>query len=514
MPISSRRKKFNRMNKGRIPPIWILSISLFFLPFLTDMLFAAEGIGLEKRIQRFTLENGLQVLVLPRNVSPTVSLYIRYRAGAVDEVDGKTGLAHLLEHMMFKGTRTIGTKNFPKETKILRQISLIRQAVDKETARADGVNSSKISKMKGKLKVLQERHKALIISNEIDRLYKENGAVHLNASTGQDMTTYHVSLPANKIELWARIESDRMMNPVFREFYQERDVVLEERRQRIDADPDGKLYESFLSAAFAAHPYRRPIIGWPSDIRHLTIKDLEAFFRQHHAPNKTVIAIVGDVEPGKVRKMMEKYFGNMPRREAFPPRITEEPKQMGERRVSVHLDANPQLIIGYHKPPPPAFEDYVFDVIEALLSHGRTSRFYRTLVEEKGIAESVQIASDIPGARYPSQFCIFATPRHPHGNEKLETAIYELIDKLKADPVPEEELQKIKNQVRAGFIRRQASNEGLASMLSYYQALLGDYRHITNYPDVIDKITAEDIRQVAVKYLGRDNRTVAGIVRE
>ena len=171
-------------------------------------------------------------------------------------------------------------------------------------------------------------------------------------------------------------------------------------------------------------------------------------------------------------------------------------------------------MIGYHKPPPPADEDYVFEVIEAILSSGRTSRFYRTLVEKKGLAESVQISSGIPGSRYPNQFVIFATPRHPHGNDKLEAAIYEMIEQLKTDLVPEEELRKIKKQVRAGFIRRQSSNEGLASMLSFYQALLGDYRYIMSYSDMIDKVTAEDVRMVAKKYLHRANRTVAGIFKE
>ena len=244
-------------------------------------------------------------------------------------------------------------------------------------------------------------------------MYTENGAVGLNASTGQDLTTYNVSLPANKIELWARIESDRMANTVFREFYQERDVVLEERRQRIESDPDGKLYEEFMNVAFSAHPYRRPILGWSADVRRLTMKDLENFSRFHHAPNRTVIAIVGDIDRKEVRRLIEKYFGTIPGQDNITSMMTEEPRQSGERRVSVLMDANPQLIIGFHKPALPDPDDYVLEVIESILSRGRTSRFYKTLVEEKGLAEDVQASNGTPGSRYSNLFAIFATPRHP-----------------------------------------------------------------------------------------------------
>jgi predicted Zn-dependent peptidase len=496
----------------------VLALIVFlcvFIAWAPAVLWASGVEPFERRVEGFTLKNGLQVLMLKRSISPTVSLYIRYRSGAVDEGDGQTGIAHLLEHMMFKGTRTIGSRDVQKESVLIEQIARTGEAIDTEVDKGSRGNGDKLLSLKERMKALQEEHKTLFISNEIDRLYSENGAVGLNASTGQDLTTYHVSLPANRIELWARIESDRMENPVFREFYQERDVVLEERRQRIEASPDGKLYEAFLGAAFVAHPYRRPVIGWASDIRHLTMKDLDVFIKRHHAPNNTVIAVVGDFDPPTVRRMIEKYFGTMAgRNHTLPSRITEEPAPSGERRVTVHVDANPQFIMGYHKPPPPSQDDYVFDVIEAILSRGRTSRFYKTLVEERGLAEDVQATNGTPGARYPNLFAIFATPRHPHGNQVLEAAIDEMIETVKKDPVGEKELQKIKNQVRADFVRRQASNEGLATMLSYFQVLLGDYRYITNYADVIDKITADDIMRVSRTYLVKDKRTIATIVKE
>ena len=475
---------------------------------------AADAVAFEKKIRTFTLANGLQVLLLERRLSPSAAFYIRYRTGAVDEESGKTGMAHLLEHMMFKGTKTIGSKDFAKESRILARIAATGQALDEEKARGAGANQGKIGVLQKELKALQQEGKTLLVSNEIDRLYTENGAVRLNASTGQDVTTYHVSLPANKIELWARIESDRMANTVFREFYQERDVVLEERAQRIDSDPDGKLFEEYLAAAYAAHPYRRPVIGWPSDIRQLGMADLETFYRKTHAPNNTVIAVVGDIDPAAVRRIIEKYFGWMPRQESIGRRITEEPRQMGEKRVSVHLDANPQMMIGYHKPGLASPDDYVFEVIESILSRGRTSRFYKTLVAEKGLAESVQASNGTPAARYPDLFTISATPRHPHSNAELEAAIYEILEKLKKEPVSDQELARVKNQVFADFIRQQASNEGLASMLSYFQTVLGDFRYITEYMAKIEKVTADDIRRVASQYFIRDNRTVASVTKD
>ncbi|MDQ5985668.1 MAG: putative zinc protease [Syntrophus sp. SKADARSKE-3] len=506
--------RYANMNKRNFTHYLILALCAVILQLYPNVLYSSDSANLERQIKSFTLDNGLQVLMMERHINPTVSLYIRYRAGAVDEGEGQTGLAHLLEHMMFKGTKTIGTKSFKKEQKILRDIDVTGQALDMELARGDKADKSKIDKLKANLKLLQERHKPLIISNEIDRLYKENGATGLNASTGQDLTTYHVSLPSNKIELWARIESDRMINPIFREFYQERDVVLEEQRQRVEANPEGKLYEAFLGAAFLAHPYRRPVIGWKSDIQHLTMNDLKSFYSRHHAPGNTVIAVVGDIDPEKVKKLIVKYFGSIPNHRNLKRPMTEEPLKTGEKRVNIALDANPHLIIGFHKPPPPDSDDDVFEMIESILSRGRTSRFYKTLVEKKGIAEDVQASNGTPGSRYANLFAIFASPRHPHSSSELETSIIDMIDQLKKEPVSEKELQKVKNQVRADFIHRQSSNSGMASMLSYYQALLGDFRYMITYIDRIDKISSDDIMRVAKKYLTTDNRTVATIVKE
>ena len=464
------------------------------------------------RVLSYTLKNGLRILMVERHLSPTVSFYIRHRVGAADESDGRTGTAHLLEHMLFKGTKTIGTKNYHEEHKILKLIAETGRKLDFEKMKGEKANKSRIQALSERMEILQKKHKKWFMENEIDRLYLENGGDNVNASTGQDLTTYHVSLPSNKIELWARIEADRMTGPVFREFYSERNVVIEERKQRIESEPEGQLYEQFLAAAYIAHPYRRPVLGWPSDMKFLSLDYTEAFFKRYHAPNNTIIAVVGDIDPANTLKIIKKYFGAIPSRHLDPSPITEEPPQTGERRVDIVSDANPQMIIGYHKPAMPDYDDYVFDVMECILFKGRTSRFYKVLVEEKTFAESVYAVNGLPGAKYNNLFAIFAKPRHPHTSAELESAIYDEIEKLKTKTVPERELQKVKNQIKADFIRSLNSNSGLANLLSYFEAVTGSYQYITDHIKVIERVTSDDIVRVAKKYLTPDNRTVAKLV--
>lgn len=467
---------------------------------------------LEKKVKKYTLDNGLKVLLLARHTSPTVSLYIRHRVGAVDEANGATGTAHLLEHLMFKGTESIGAKNYLAEKRILQQINQVGSRLDQEKMKEEGAGKKIMEELQIKLTELHRKHRPLTLSNEIDRLYTENGAVGLNASTGQDVTTYQVSLPANRIELWARIEADRMQYPVFREFYTERDVVMEERRQSVESDPEGKLMEQFQAAAFQAHPYGRPILGWPSDMSFLNLDYTRDFFNRYHAPNNTVIAIVGDIDISATMKIVKKYFGGIKRQKISAVHISAEPPQKGERRVEVSFSARQQLAIGYHKPTLPSFDDYVFDVIENILSQGRTSRLYKALVETKGLAESVQAKNGWPGVRYPNLFAIFATPRDPHTSAELEKEIYQEIESIKTEAVSSQEIEKTKNQLKADFIRGLASNSGLANKLSYYEMLAGDYRYLVNHINFIEKITPDDIMRVANKYLTKENRTVATLV--
>lgn len=506
-----------RFSVGPVRPArlttWLayLFIVLFLIGTLPSFAWSVE---LDKRVEKHTLKNGLRVLLLKRQISPTVSFNIRHIVGAVDEDAGRTGTAHFLEHLLFKGTKSIGSRNIQREEIIRKRLFAVGSLIDAERIKGPKADRKRIDELQKQLKHLQNEERKLTIPNEMDRVYTENGGLNLNASTGQDLTSYHVSLPANKIELWARIESDRMTSPVFRDFYAERDVVMEERRQRIDSDPDGKLYEQFLAAAFTAHPYRNPILGWATDMMYFSPDHTYDFFRRFYAPNNTIIAVVGDIEPGATLKLIKKYFESIPRQPVKRPVITEEPGQRGERRIAVLFDANPKIIIGYHKPTLPSFDDYVFDMIEYILSNGRTSRFYKTLVEEKAIAETINVMSAVPGSRYANLFTIFAAPRASSSSAELEAEIYRELDRLKTEPVPAEELEKIKNIMKAEFVRGLNSNSALANKLSYFEAVAGDYRYILDHIKKIEEISPRHIMEAATKYLTAENRTVAILKRK
>ncbi|NLX51438.1 MAG: insulinase family protein [Deltaproteobacteria bacterium] len=473
---------------------------------------SAAAFDLEKRVIKTRLPNGLTVLMLERHFSPTVSLYIRHRVGAVDEVKGQSGAAHFLEHMMFKGTPTIGAKNFAAEKKLLAQIEQTGRALDGERRKGEKGNRRRIERLASSLKRLQDEHRRYYVPNEIDRLYTENGGLQMNASTGQDVTTYFVNLPANKIELWARIESDRLLNPVFRDFYTERDVILEERRQTIETSPDGKLFEAFLGEAYRVHPYGVPIIGLPEDLRFLNPQAIRHMHKKYLRAEHMVIAVVGDIDPDKTLALINRYFGRVPRGVAQNDAIPAEPPQREERKVEVPFDANPSLAIGFHKPAPPSDDDYALDVLETILSKGRTSRLYAGLVLDKKIADSISVHNGMPAARYPNLFTIFARPRHPHTNDELLDAVFHELEDIRENPVSERELAKAKNQMKMDYIRSLDSNAELASILSYYELLLGNYRYFSTYLSRIHRITAQEIQKAAQKYLVAENRTIAVLI--
>jgi len=482
-------------------------------------IFIAAGSGhasdLKEKVLKQKLPNGITVLMLERHLSPTVSLYIRYRVGAVDETKGESGAAHFLEHIMFKGTTSIGTNDYQAEKALMEEIKNAGRRLDAEKRKGQTADPETLANLSAVLKKLQDEHKKYFLPNEIDRLYTENGGLDMNASTGQDVTSYHVSLPANKIELWARIESDRLLHSVFREFYTERDVVMEERRQRVESDPEGKLYEKFMSTAYTVHPYGRPVLGWTEDLMNLSPDELEKILKKYKDPRNIVIAVVGDIKPEPTLKLIEKYFGVIPpAAEKTESYIPAEPPQTEERRVNVAFDANPSLIIGFRKPNAPAREDYVFDVIETILTRGRTSRLYTTLVIDRQIAQSVSAVNGLPGSRFPNLFALFAQPRHPHSNIELENDILKEIEKLKTQPVSDEELMKAKNHIKMSYLQSLDANADIASILSYYEVLLGDYRYFADYLDNIDKVTAADIRQIAARYLNSNNRTTAFLNKE
>jgi len=482
---------------------------IFALLLLQAHICAASPGSLSGKVHEKILDNGLTVLVLPRHFSPTVSLQMSYLVGGIDEASGETGMAHLLEHMLFKGTKRLGTLDWTAEEPLLKEIEEVGTALDNEKRKGDGADQSKVEQLKNQLSNLQKKHSKLVVKGEIDAIYSRNGAVGFNASTSSDMTNYTVRLPSNRLELWARIEAERMREPILREFYKERDVVLEERRQRYETDPGGRLYNALLSTAFVASPYRDPVIGWPSDIAFLDIEATRKFYEKYYGPNNACIVAVGDVEPDEFFELVEKYFGDIPRRENIVRAITEEPPRDGQRRVEVIFDAEPSLTIAYNKPTLPSRVDYVFDVIDSVLTDGRSSRLVRRLVDEKKLAASIYSANGLPGARSQNLFAFFITPLAGVEISEIESALNSELKALSENPPSREELDRVIRRIEASRVRQLISNTGLARSLAYYQMIAGDWRYMDELPAVLKTITPEEVAETARTYLTDANRTTA-----
>ena len=496
----------DRKGVGAFYAFILLSLSLIAAPLSAQTL--------SDRVVAHTLSNGLRVLMVERHQVPTISFQVTYKVGSTNEHSGITGVAHLYEHMAFKGTRTLGTSDYEKEKKVLDEIERVNQEFIREGAKGTEADPKRLAELKKQFEALELDARKWVVSNELGDLYDRNGSVGFNATTGRDVTSYTVSLPSNRLPLWMAIESDRMANTVLREFYKEREVVLEERRRSVDTNPSGKLFEVFLSAAFAAHPYGYPTLGWPSDVRSLSATRTAQFFKTYYAPNNTIIAMVGDFKAKEVIPLLEKYFGGIPSGPATPAVVTVEPPQQGERRVEVEEEANPQLVIGYHKPDLHHPDDAVFDVIDSLLSLGRTSRLYKKLVEEKKLAIGVSSSSGTPGSQYPNLFTVSATPRAPHTTQEVEEAIYAELDRLKSEPPTEKELEKIITNIDAALVRSLRSNSGLAGQLAYFEAVAGDWHYILKNREEVAKVTADDVMRVARTTFTKKNRTVATLVKQ
>jgi predicted Zn-dependent peptidase len=479
--------------------------------------------GLADRVIEHRLANGLTVLMVERHQVPVVSINMTFSVGGVNEQVGQTGLAHLYEHMAFKGTRTIGTKDYAKEKPVLNELFRVGTELEQRQRDLskrnpelppDAKEQAAIESLQKQFMALQDQALQYVTANEMALLYQRHGGVGLNASTGKDLTRYVISLPSNRLPLWAAIEADRMANPVLREFYKERGVVMEERRLRNDDSPNGLLFETFTSAAFRAHPYGVPTIGWESDIVSLTPGATEAFFKTYYGPGRATIGIVGDINPPEVLALIESTFGKIPAAPPPPQIVTVEPPQRGERRVEVEFDAEPGLAIGFHKPGLGHPDDYVFDVIDEILTDGPTSRLYSKLVRERRLAGSVNSDANYPGVRSSNLFVLNATPLAPHTTAEVETAILAELERLKTEPVSAKELERIVNNIDADMVRALRSNSGLASQLSLYQTVAGDWRYVLRSRDKIAAVTPADIQRVASQYFTKSNRTVATLVKK
>ncbi|MBK7141432.1 MAG: insulinase family protein [bacterium] len=473
---------------------------------------AATG-EIQLDVKKKVLSNGMRILVLENHAAPVFSTIIRFNTGSVDEEPGITGVSHLLEHMLFKGTKTIGTSNYAAEVPLMKKIDSLAALMKAELVKlADplkATDSSRYFGLKKEIAEVQSIQKQYVIKDELWGAYLASGGSGLNASTGNDGTQYYVSLPKNCLELWMYLESDRLENLVLREFYSERDVVMEERRLRTENDPFGKLDESLSAAMFWASGYHWPVVGWMSDLMTVSREQVEEYFRTHYSPANAVAVVVGDVNAEEVFALADKYFSKVPSLPAPPPVVSRDADQSGERRVEVEMDANPQAFIGWNIPQIGHPDGAALEAVASILSGGRTSRFYKAIREKKlGNANA-----SAGGSRFPGAFNVTITPFGNHTTAELEEAVYAEIERLKTEPVSTWELEKMRNQVDASLIRSMESNNGLAFRIASSESITGDWHYFLQSREELKKVTAEDIMRVANQYLTKSNRTVAFITK-
>ncbi|MGC9502730.1 M16 family metallopeptidase [Baaleninema sp.] len=461
------------------------------------------------RVTEFTLENGMKFIVLERHEAPIVSFITYADVGGVNEVPGQTGIAHFLEHLAFKGTQKIGTTNYQKERPLLDRLDDLHQKI--EAAKSEN-NLTKIEELQGQFDRVQAEASEYVVQNEFGQIVEQAGGVGLNAATSADATRYFYSFPANKLELWMSLESERFLEPVFREFYKEQQVILEERRLRTDNSPIGKLIEEFIDTAFQVHPYQQPVIGSAEDIQGLTRQDVEEFFQTYYVPNNLTVAVVGDVDPDRVKELAQTYFGRYEPKPA-PPQVTAvEPPQSEPRTVEVRFQSQPWYLEGYHRPALNHPDNAVYDTISAILSDGRTSRLYQSLVEDQQIALAAQGFNGFPGDKFPNLILFYALTAPGHSVEEVQEALQAEIQKLTREPVAEADLERVKTQAKARLLRSLDSNSGLARLLVEYQVKTGDWRNLFRQIEQIEAVTAEDILRVAKATFVPENRTIGKLL--
>ncbi len=471
---------------------------------------AQVSTGVDLPVVEHELANGMRWLVLPRHGSPTASLVVQYALGGVNEVPGNTGIAHLLEHLLFKGTTTLGTLDIDAERGLFARMDAIEDSV--RTMETEGAPATAITPLLERIRLLEEDAAAYVVSNEMDRILSKNGARGLNASTDAESTTYYVELPSNRLELWFLLESDRIRDPVFREFYTERDVVAEERRLRVETQPGGLLYETHIGESFTVHPYGQPVVGSMSDIRQLDRKRVREYYERYYGPYNAVVAIVGDVDPLQMIEWAVRYFSDLRAGDPPPPVVSREPEQRRERRAEVVFDAEPQVRIGWHVPEQEHPDTPALSMLSALLTGGRTARLHQRLVLGERLATRVGSVMG-PGARFPRLFTIDANTLFPHTTHEIEAAVYAELDSLRRTPPSEPELQRIRNQLEASQVRALTSHLGLAFQLSGSASKFGDWRTGFRDRERLAEVQPEDVSRVVAAYFTRENRTVASLVR-
>ena len=426
----------------------------FRLPLflLLPCLLAAQSVAdlqksFEKKVTEFTLANGLHFIVIERHDAPVVSFHTYVNVGSVDDPGGETGLAHMFEHMAFKGTPTIGTKNWLAEKAAMDAVEQVYDRLDAERNKGPRADSKKIEAISNELVAAMEKADSYVEPNEYDRV--------------------------------------------------------------VESSSQGKLIEALSATAFSAHPYHNEAIGWASDIEHFRRPAAERFYRQHYVPANITLGIAGDVNPMEARRLAEKYFGRLVARPVPLQYRTVEPLQEGEKTATVSSPAQPFVIIAYKRPDRHSPDAAALAVLDAVLSDGRTGIIYKEMVRDKQIALGAGSAPEFPGGKYPSLFLFYVAPSSGHTSEENRKELDRIIQQVKTTKVDDATLQRVKIKLRAGLIRKLDSNAGLASELCTYYVNYGDWRKLFTELDEYDKVTADDVARVANTYLVKEHRTVA-----
>ncbi|NMC44349.1 MAG: insulinase family protein [candidate division Zixibacteria bacterium] len=488
-----------------------LSATLWLL-----LLVAAGGVwafdfsAMEKKVTPFTLDNGMTFLVLEDHSVPVVSFVLTADVGGTNDPKERTGLSHMFEHLAFKGTSEIGTKDYKAEQKAMARLNAFHDQLRAEQQKLN-VDSTRIAALNDSITAAQAECDKYVEMNEYSTWVEQEGGVGLNAGTGYDNTSYYYSFPSNKLELWFHLESSRFVDPVFRDFYKERDVIKEERRMRVESNPIGRLVDEFIHSAFRAHPYGYALIGQMSEIDNYTPEAAMTFFKKYYVPSNMVAAIVGDVDPAQVKALAQKYFGRLPKAPKPEGVRIMEPAQTAERIVAMPDKSQPVLLVGYHRPAASDPDHAPLQALADYLGGGRTSLLYKNLVKEKKIATQAVAFPSFPGEKFPGLFGIFITPAKGITADSCRVVALAEIERLKNEPIPEAELVKIKARAKANMVRGMSSRDGLAGALANAQILYGDWREMFKELDKINAVTPADIQRVANTYFTRPNRTVAYI---
>ena len=516
-----------------MPSMRFLAFSLVFLLFLTpffksraeteDLSLSPIFAAFESKIRRIKLDNGLRLILMRRGFAPVLSAYIKFQVGSYDENKQSFGIAHMLEHMLFKGTRLVGTRDFDREEKYIQLTARFAQKLDhwrrhylqlqkkspdsQETQRA----KKEIAKWQRHLDILNQQSSLYRIPEQYAYIYASQGARGYNAYTSSDLTNYQVNLPSNRLELWARLESDRMQNAVLRNFYTEREVVREERRMRVDNSPRSIMWEKFRMRIFGSHPYGHPVIGPMESIKFLNYEQAMAFYKSYYTPSNTVIALIGEFDLDYGEKVVRKYFGVIPSKKTRPAKKAPPPPV---RPIDFEWQGGDSslLYLSWFKPPMPDPNDFYLEILSRILAGRPETRLYRRLVSKEKLAVSVFAKNGVVGERATNLFLIGVEPAAHASLDRIKEIVLEELGKIRTQgPSPKELFLSTKHQ-RLQLINYLQNNAKIAELLSYFESITGDCRVLFRYNALLDSVQTGDIQKAASRYLEPQNTMTARLI--